>query len=159
MRDNGLVPSNPNRATGPLDADLLMSCSKGTIGTAEVVGGWGAAVFFFGMGVVALALPERIVGTFGGKAPTPQSRTEVRAVYGGFGLGAGALTAYGLVSTRPEAAGWLQGLGVAMASMAFGRVLGAMVERGQALYPTWAFVGVECGLALALWAAGGVFGR
>lgn len=51
----------------------------------------------------------------------------------------------------------LQALAVAMASMAFGRVLGAAFERDLSLYPTWAFVMVELLLAAALAAAGAVF--
>jgi hypothetical protein len=122
---------------------------------AGSLAGYGAAIFFLGMGVVALAVPERVPAIFGGQAKTPASRTEVRAVYGGFGVGASILTMAALLSGRPEAAGWLQCLGFAMGSMAAGRVVGALVEWGQALYPTWLFVAVEVGLAAALIGASG----
>lgn len=119
--------------------------------------GWAAAVFFLGMGVVALLVPEQIPAIFGGKAETPASRNEVRAVYGGYGVGISALAAYAQSSSRPEAPGWLQCLGMSMGFMAAGRVTGVLIEREWALWPTWAFVIVEIGLAAALLAAGGVF--
>lgn len=42
-----------------------------------LVGGWGAAIFFLGMGLVALVVPARVVAIFGGRAETPESRSEV----------------------------------------------------------------------------------
>jgi hypothetical protein len=117
--------------------------------------GWVAAVFFLGMGAVALVHPSYVPRIFGGAAPTRASRTEVRAVYGGFGVGAGLLVAHALRARTAQASGWLQCLGVSMASMAAGRVAGALLEPGQALFPTWAFVAVEVALAAALFAAAG----
>ncbi len=45
-----------------------------------------AAVFFAGMGIFALARPAALIRPFGIALPIPESRVEVRAVYGGFGL-------------------------------------------------------------------------
>lgn len=45
-----------------------------------------AAVFFLGMGSFALASPAALIRPFGITLPIPESRAEVRAVYGGFGL-------------------------------------------------------------------------
>ena len=44
------------------------------------------AVFFLGMGIFALARPAALIRPFGITLPTHESRAEVRAVYGGFGL-------------------------------------------------------------------------
>jgi hypothetical protein len=47
------------------------------------------AVFFLGMGIYALAAPAALVRPFGITLGESTSRSEVRAVYGGFGLAAG----------------------------------------------------------------------
>jgi len=110
------------------------------------------AVFFGGMGLLALALPEQISGTFGTPQLTPDGRNEVRAVYGGFGLAVAAILA---------AAGSLPALGrgiyftiaVALLGMAGGRIVAATVERPQGLYPCWFYFGVEAAMAAILLAA------
>ena len=45
------------------------------------------AVFFAGMGVYALAAPDALVRPFGTTLGGAASRSEVRAVYGGFRVG------------------------------------------------------------------------
>ncbi|WP_342217371.1 DUF4345 family protein [Nocardia flavorosea] len=45
-----------------------------------------AGLFFTGMGLYALAAPARLVRPFGIAVGTTPGRSEVRAVYGGFGL-------------------------------------------------------------------------
>ena len=49
------------------------------------------ALFFAGMGVAALVRPAFIWAPFGVEPTTPESRNEVRAVYGGFGLAVAVL--------------------------------------------------------------------
>ncbi len=44
------------------------------------------AVFFAGMGVYGLVTPNRLVSPFGIALDSVTARSEVRAVYGGFGL-------------------------------------------------------------------------
>lgn len=109
------------------------------------------AVFFLGMGLVALVHPSFIVGIFGIALESPAARGEVRAVYGGFGLAVGGT----LVAALVPGASWAHGAAVAVAlsllGMAFGRLVGALVER-QPSYPTWAFVGIELALAASLMA-------
>jgi hypothetical protein len=51
----------------------------------------GVALFFLGMGALAIVRPGRIVAIFGGRADTAPSRNEVRAVYGGFGMAVGGI--------------------------------------------------------------------
>ena len=52
------------------------------------------AVFFAGMGLYALAAPAALIRPFGVTLSRSESRAEVRAVYGGFGLAmAGVLVA------------------------------------------------------------------
>ena len=71
------------------------------------------AVFFLGMGIYALAAPAALIRPFGVNLESPTSRSEVRAVYGGFGLaitpsgrafvtGGYNLTTFGLHTTLVE---------------------------------------------------------
>ena len=107
-------------------------------------------VFFLGMGLFGLVRPRALVGIFGGDAPTPASRSEVRAVYGGFGVAVAACLAT-VDRWSPEArAGVYQCLAIGIGGMAIGRVIGACMERERRAFPTWVFVGVELCLAAAL---------
>jgi hypothetical protein len=89
-----------------------------------------AAVFFLGMGVYALAAPAAMIRPFGTELPTAASRSEVRAVYGGFGLAIAA----------------------ALAGMAFGRIVSVFLDDRTAFYPTWFYCIVEAVAAAALFA-------
>jgi hypothetical protein len=57
-------------------------------------------VFFLGMGIYALAAPAALIRPFGITLEQPTSRSEVRAVYGGFGLAIAAVLAY--AAAAPE---------------------------------------------------------
>lgn len=108
---------------------------------------WFVATFFAGMGVVALAVPYRIPEIFGGTAKTVDSRNEIRAVYGGFGLAVAGI----LVAAPPSAReGVLIAVAVALLGMAAGRVVGFVVERPSQFYPTVAFLLVEIALGALL---------
>lgn len=100
-----------------------------------------SALTLGGIGAVALADPKRIPETFGGKADTPDARTEVRAVYGGVCLGAA-----GLLLLRPTSAGTI---GLLTGAMAAGRAAG-MAQEGEASDATRFWLGVECALTGAL---------
>lgn len=102
-----------------------------------------AATFYGGLGAVALLRPETIPATFGGTATTPDSRTEVRAVYGGLPLAVAAA-----LVVRPETAGTM---GVLTAGMAAGRAASALAER-RTTAVTPVFVAVEAVVAAALFA-------
>ena len=56
------------------------------------------AVFFLGMGIVALWRPALILGLFGTAVTTSEGRNEVRAVYGGYGVAMGVLLAGSLAT-------------------------------------------------------------
>jgi hypothetical protein len=110
------------------------------------------AVFFLGMGALALAAPERITAIQGQPTLTPDGRNEVRAVYGGFGVAMAAILARGLEQPllRP---GIFLTVAAALAGMALGRLVAAAVEPPQRFYPSWFFCALEAGMALALVAA------
>ena len=112
-----------------------------------------AGVFFLGMGVFALARPAALIRPFGISLPIPESRAEVRAVYGGFGLAIAGVLA--LAAADPGLRdGILVTVAAALGGMAFGRLVSAVVDRPEAFYPNWFYFIVEVVAAAALlWVA------
>lgn len=87
-----------------------------------------AALAFAFMGLVALAAPERVTGQFGMPSLTVDGRSEVRAVYGGFGLAVAAALGLALFTPTlrlPVSAA----VAVALGGMAAGRLLSAIMDR------------------------------
>ena len=107
------------------------------------------AVFFVGMGLIGLFAPERITAIFGTPALSLAHRNEIRAVYGGFGVAIGALLFFA-PSMPAMTAGIYLSVAVALAGMAGGRVVSALLERPSGLYPEWFYFGVETALAAVL---------
>jgi Domain of unknown function (DUF4345) len=110
------------------------------------------AVFFLGMGVYALAAPAAMIRPFGTELPTAASRSEVRAVYGGFGLAIAAVLAYATLREGDVQKGILITVAVALAGMAFGRIVSAFVDQRTSFYPNWFYCIVEAVTAAALFA-------
>jgi hypothetical protein len=106
------------------------------------------AVFFLGMGVIALVRPARIVGYFGTCELTVDGRNEVRAVYGGFGIVIAALLAWTLMDPT-LAPGVLITVAISLIGMASGRVVSRLIDGAPGFYPALFFF-VELGLAGAL---------
>lgn len=111
------------------------------------------AVFFAGMGLYALAAPDALVRPFGTTLGSAASRSEVRAVYGGFGLAIAGVLAYGIVEGGALRTGVLITVGAALAGMAFGRVVSAVVDQRTSFYPNWFYCLVEAVAAAALFTA------
>jgi hypothetical protein len=105
------------------------------------------AIFFAGMGVAALVKPAFIWAPFGVVPTTPESRNEVRAVYGGFGLAVAALLIGADSASAAFRDGVLVAVAVALAGMAAGRVLSALVEPRALFGWPGLFLLVEVGLA------------
>ncbi|MBO0677550.1 DUF4345 family protein [Mycolicibacterium sp. S2-37] len=108
------------------------------------------AVFFLGMGCYALAAPAALVRPFGITLETATSRSEVRAVYGGFGLAIAGVLAYAAVADGQVATGIRLTVAVALAGMAIGRVASAAFGERTTLYPNWFYCVVEVVVASAL---------
>ena len=107
------------------------------------------AVFFLGMGLYALAAPAALIRPFGISLSRPESRAEVRAVYGGFGLAIAGVLGY--AALHPSASdAILITVAVALAGMAVGRLISAIVDERTAFYPNWFYFLVEVVLAAAL---------
>ena len=122
---------------------------------AFLAGAFLAAVFFAGMGLFALARPAALIGPFGITLPIPESRAEVRAVYGGFGLAIAAMLVLAATG-HPAREGILITVAAALAGMAFGRLVSGVVDMPKSFYPNWFYFLVEIVAAGALlWAARG----
>lgn len=109
-------------------------------------------VFFAGMGVYALAAPAAILRPFGFRIDTAATRAEVRAVYGGFGLAIAAVLGYA-IATPGQRTGILIAVGAALAGMAFGRIVSAVLGDRTSFYPNWFYCLVEAIGAAALFLA------
>ena len=107
------------------------------------------AVFFLGMGLYALAAPASLIRPFGITLSRPESRAEVRAVYGGFGLAIAGVLGYAALNPSAGQA-ILITVAVALAGMAVGRLISAIVDERTAFYPNWFYFLVEVALAAAL---------
>ncbi|ANY09993.1 hypothetical protein AFB00_11895 [Pseudonocardia sp. HH130630-07] len=101
------------------------------------------------MGLYGLVAPAALVRPFALVADRPESRSEVRAVYGGFGVATAAVLGATLVlpGMRP---GVVLTVAVMLLGMAAGRVISRLVDRPVALYPIWFYCGVEVVAALVL---------
>jgi hypothetical protein len=107
------------------------------------------AVFFLGMGLYALVAPASLIRPFGVTLSRPESRAEVRAVYGGFGLAVAGVLVYAALNPSVGPA-ILITVAVALAGMAVGRLISAVVDERTAFYPNWFYFLVEVVLAAAL---------
>jgi hypothetical protein len=107
------------------------------------------SVFFLGMGIYALAAPAALVRPFGITLDRSASRSEVRAVYGGFGLAIAGVLAFAAAAAEHRT-GILLTVGAALAGMAFGRVVSAVVDSRTSFYPNWFYCLVEIIAAAAL---------
>jgi hypothetical protein len=113
----------------------------------------GVALFFVCMGGYGLFNPKGVVERFGMTADTPDARAEIRAVYGGFGIGVAALLGVSLtMPTSARHAIWTT-IGVATLSMALGRATRLFDGPRASFNPTWLFFLVELALTGALAAA------
>ncbi|WP_280833617.1 DUF4345 domain-containing protein [Mycolicibacterium frederiksbergense] len=111
-------------------------------------------VFFLGMGLYALAAPAAILRPFGFSIETASTRAEVRAVYGGFGLAIAGVLGYAAATPGEVRTGILVTVGVALAGMAFGRIVSGLIDSRTSFYPNWFYCLVEAiGAAALFWAA------
>ena len=109
-------------------------------------------VFFAGMGIYALAAPAAVIRPFGITLGEAASRSEVRAVYGGFGLAIAGVLVLAAIQQGDVRTGILIAVGAALAGMAFGRFFSAVADTRTAFYPNWFYCLVEAVAAAALFA-------
>ncbi len=111
------------------------------------------AVFFALMGLYGLARPTQLIALFGPLADRVDARSEVRAVYGGFGIAIAVVLGVAATDTSGIRLGVCVAVAAALIGMAFGRVVSAVVERPSAFYPVWFYFLVELALAGMLFTA------
>lgn len=101
------------------------------------------AVFFLAMGGYGLGAPAALIRPFGLVPDSPEARTEIRAVYGGFGVAIAGLLAAALADVGGIRRGAVVAVAVALLGMAFGRLVARAVERPTGFYPSWLYFWVE----------------
>jgi hypothetical protein len=100
-------------------------------------------VSYLAMGLYALLAPAALVRPFHIVADTPEARSEVRAVYGGFGVAMSVLLGVAALGAEGIRSGVVIAAGTALAGMALGRVVSRVADRGTAFYPVWFYFVVE----------------
>ncbi len=105
------------------------------------------AAAYAAIAAVATVAPARVPAIFGGTAPTPAARTEVRTVYAGIPWAFAAVLA---APPRADDEGALRAVEAACAGMAAARLAGAVAERRLDPWPTGAFLALEVALAAGL---------
>ncbi len=113
------------------------------------------ALLFLGMGAYGLLAPTALTRPLGMRLVGPQARSEVRAVYGGFGLAVGLLlvaAAWNVGDIRPGA---LTAVAVALLGMASGRLVARATEPTGGFYPVWFYFSLELTAATILLLARG----
>ncbi|MEU6137424.1 DUF4345 domain-containing protein [Nocardioides sp. NPDC047086] len=109
-------------------------------------------VFFLAMGTYALVAPSALVAPFRLSARSPESRSEVRAVYGGFGIAMAAVLGVAALDIGDIRAGAVTTVGLALIGMAGGRLVSRLFDPAVRFYPIWFYFGIEfvAGTALLL---------
>ncbi|MEV6279808.1 DUF4345 family protein [Nocardia sp. NPDC051832] len=109
------------------------------------------AVLFAGMGLYALAAPAGLARPFGLSVQTAVSRSEIRAVYGGFGIAVAAVLFWAGFGSGDMRTGAALTVGFALAGMAGGRIVSRLLDSEVGFYPIWFYCLVElAGAALVL---------
>lgn len=106
------------------------------------------AVFFLLMGIAALVQPTMVLALFGTDVRHRDTKNEIRAVYGGFGVAVAGLLAYALVDPVLQP-GLVAAIAFAVLGMAAGRLWSVVIDRGAGFYPRL-FFAVEIAIAAAL---------
>jgi hypothetical protein len=100
-------------------------------------------VFFLAMGVYGLAAPAALARPFRIRVDEPEAKSEIRAVYGGFGVAIAMLLGVAAFDADGIRTGVVITVGVALAGMAFGRLVSRLVDGPTAFYPIWFYFVVE----------------
>ncbi|MGW0506130.1 DUF4345 family protein [Micromonospora sp. NPDC003241] len=99
--------------------------------------------FFLGMGVYALAAPAALARPFRIVIESAESRSEIRAVYGGFGLATAAVLAAAALDIGDIRTGAVITVAAALAGMALGRLISRIADKATAFYPIWWYFWIE----------------
>jgi hypothetical protein len=100
-------------------------------------------LFFLAMGLSALAAPAALAAPFNLTVRTPESRSEVRAVYGGFGVAMAIVLGAAALDLGDIRRGAVVTIGAALIGMAVGRLVSRVLDTSVRFYPIWFYCGVE----------------
>lgn len=104
------------------------------------------------MGGYALAAPAALAKPFRIVVDAPESRSEIRAVYGGFGLAIAAVLTAAAFDVGGIRTGAVVTVAAALAGMALGRLVSRLADSATAFYPVWFYFWVEAVTAALLFA-------
>jgi hypothetical protein len=110
-------------------------------------------VFFLGMGGYALVSPAALARPFRIVVDSAESRSEIRAVYGGFGIAIAAVLGVAAFDLGGIRTGAMITVAAALSGMALGRLLSRVVDQRTSFYPVWFYFGVEAVAAAVLFVA------
>lgn len=100
-------------------------------------------VFFLCMGVLALIAPAKLISPFRITVDAPESRSEIRAVYGGFGVAMAVVLGMAAFDVAGIRSGAVIAVAAALAGMALGRLVSRLIDSATAFYPIWFYFCVE----------------
>lgn len=106
-------------------------------------------MFFLAMGIYALLAPAALARPFRIIIDTPEARSEIRAVYGGFGIAVAAVLTVAALNVGGLRTGIVVTVAAALAGMALGRLLSRLADKPTPFYPIWFYFCVE-GIGAAL---------
>lgn len=101
------------------------------------------ALLFLGMGGYGLLAPAKLVRPFGIAVTGIAGRTEVRAVYGGFGIAIAAVLVVAALDLGNLRVGAATAVAIALLGMAGGRLVSRMIEASSNFYPVWFYFWIE----------------
>lgn len=110
------------------------------------------AVGFLVMGGYGLIAPAALARPFRLRVDAPESRSEIRAVYGGFGIALAILLTVAAIDVGDIRRGVVVSVGAALAGMAVGRIVSRLADAPVAFYPIWLYFWIELVAAAALFA-------
>jgi hypothetical protein len=99
--------------------------------------------FFLAMGLYALVAPAALAAPFHLSVKTPESRSEVRAVYGGFGIAMAGVLGAAALDVGDIRTGAVVTVGCALLGMAAGRLVSRVFDTSVRFYPIWFYFFVE----------------
>ncbi|NYI76831.1 DUF4345 domain-containing protein [Nocardioides panzhihuensis] len=107
-------------------------------------------LFFLAMGTYALVTPGALAAPFHLSAKTPESRSEIRAVYGGFGIAMAAVLGAAALDIGDIRTGAVTTIGLALIGMAGGRLISRLFDTAVRFYPIWFYFWIELAAGTAL---------
>jgi Domain of unknown function (DUF4345) len=111
---------------------------------------WVTAIVFIAFGLWGLISPAEMVRSFGISLGGPDGQTMIRASYGGFLIGEGALFAWCALSPSRERFG-LVAVALMTLPILLSRLIGMVIDGATSPYHQ-TYVGIELvGVCLALW--------